>query len=240
MPARGSPPSIAKQRCQFREGKDVPGYYVDERAIDLNALRERLQSSDLIPSQRPLLEGIADKMTALKAAGMHSLADLRVALKSPKSLTQLSGETAIDPNYLRLMRRAVDGFFPKPRSLRELNWLDSNIIDVLEASGIKNTRTLFEATSSGATGLAKETGLDVGDLAELIAISDLCRIQWVSPTFARALIAAGTGSAAAVAKADPDNMFQAIVKANQGAKFYKGKVGMRDIKRLVAAARYVS
>lgn len=43
------------------------------------------------------------------------------------------------------------------------------------------------------------------------------------------------GTDTAVAEA----LFQAVTKANRDAKFYKGAVGLRDIKRLVAAARYV-
>ena len=79
----------------------------------------------------------------------------------------------------------------------------------------------------------------VTDLLEFMVISDLCRIQWVSPTFARVLVASGITSAAAVAKADPEALFHAISKANEDAKFYKGKIGLRDVRRLVAAATYV-
>lgn len=43
------------------------------------------------------------------------------------------------------------------------------------------------------------------------------------------------GTDTAVAEA----LFQAVTKANRDAKFYKGAVGLRDIKRLVAAASYV-
>ncbi len=102
-----------------------------------------------------------------------------------------------------------------------------------------NTRTLFEAASDGADALAKEIGADVDDLTELVAIADLCRIQWVSAKYARALLAAGHTSAAAVAKADPETLFHAIANTNQRAKFYRGTVGLRDVKRLVAAAAYV-
>lgn len=217
----------------------MTAYCWDEKSIDLGALQERLENTDLIPSQEPLLDGLADKMAALRTAGITSLATLRVALKTPKSLASLSKNSGIDSNYLRLLRRAINGFCPNPRPLREIDWLDNSVLVKLKKAGVTNTRQMIDATSSGATGLAEKTGIDVGDVTELLAISNLCRIQWVSPTFARVLVAAGAPSAEAVAKADPEALFQAIGKANQGAKFYKGKIGLRDVRRLVTAATYV-
>lgn len=87
--------------------------------------------------------------------------------------------------------------------------------------------------------MARKAGLDVKDIAECLALSDLSRIQWVSPAFARVLIAAGYPSAKKVAGANPEVLSRAVTEANEGAGFYKGKVGLRDIKRLVASARYV-
>lgn len=216
----------------------MTGYYLEEKSIGLGALRKRLEASDLIPSQEPLLDGLGDKMAALQEAGIASLADLRTALKTQKSLTSLSQASGVDPGYLRLLRRTVEGFFPKPRALKEFDWLDKGIVTSLENAGITNTRQVFDATCSGAGALAKEIGVDAKKLKQLVAVSDLCRIQWVSPTFARALAAAGAPSAAAVAEADPERLFQAMAKANQDAKFYKGKVGLRDVRRLVRAAAY--
>ncbi|MGJ5620423.1 DUF4332 domain-containing protein [Sulfitobacter sp. MF3-043] len=214
-------------------------YYLDEKSTDLGALQARLEATDLIPSQQPLLVGIADKMDALKSAGIASLADLRQALVKNESLASLSKKSAIDLNYLQLLRRTIDGYFPKSRSLKEIDWLDQAVVARLKAARIANTRDLFDATSGGAASLAKDVGVDSEDLKEFVAISDLCRIQWVSPSFARVLVAAGISSPSAVAKADPEALCQAIEKANQDGTFYKGKVGLRDVRRLVAAAAYV-
>jgi hypothetical protein len=71
-----------------------------------------------------------------------------------------------------------------------------------------------------------------------MTLSDLSRVQWVSPTFARTLVAAGFTGAAEVSMADPEALYEAVMQANENARFYKGKVGLRDIKRLIAAAAY--
>jgi hypothetical protein len=67
----------------------------------------------------------------------------------------------------------------------------------------------------------------------------LMRVQWVSPTFARMLIVAGYDSAVKVAEANADDLCEALASINAGGKFFKGKIGLRDIKRLVQAASYV-
>lgn len=214
-------------------------YYLDEHSIDLSALQKRLQSTDLIPSQAPLLDGIAAKMSSIRKTGVRTAADLRSALRTAKSLASLSENSGVDAEYLKLLKRALNGFFPKPRPLEDIDWLDQETVVSLKKAGVKNTQHLFEETADGAAGLAKRTGTRQKTLSAFAEIADLCRIQWVSPTFARVLVAAGFKNAAAVAAADPAGLFDAICAANEKAKFYKGKVGLRDVKRLTAAAAYV-
>lgn len=214
-------------------------YHIDGHATGLDALQERLRSTDLIPSQEPLLDGMANKMASIKQAGVDSLGDLCSTLKTERSLTALAEHSGVDASYLKVLRRTINGFLPKPRSLKDVDWLESDAINSLNKAGIKNTEQYFEAASGDVVALAERAGIDQSDAHELQAISDLSRIQWVSPTFARVIVAVGLTNAAAVAKAEPEELYAGITKANQGARYYKGKVGLRDIKRLVNAAAYV-
>lgn len=217
----------------------MANYHMDETSIDLDALKKRLEATDLIPSQMILLDGLPDKIAALKKADLACFADLRIALKSPKTLAALSKQTGIDTNYLQVLRRTLNGFFPKPRPLSEFAWLDPGLLASLKKAGMANSQKLFEATCNGVSELARQTGADTKDLEDLGAIANLCRIQWVSPSYGRVLLAAGTANAAAVAKADPQVLCQAIADANKAGKFFKGTVGLRDVNRLVQAATYV-
>lgn len=65
------------------------------------------------------------------------------------------------------------------------------------------------------------------------------KTQLTLVTFARVLVASGFDSAPKVAGADPDALYEAVATANENARFYKGKVGLRDMKRLVVAASFV-
>jgi hypothetical protein len=85
----------------------MASYQVDETSIDLDALQDRLQSTDLIPSQRPLLDGLAEKLASIRKVGVTSLADLRSAVKTEKSLTLLSEGSGVDASYLWLLKRAI-------------------------------------------------------------------------------------------------------------------------------------
>jgi len=214
-------------------------YFVNEDSTNLDYLRERLEATDLIPSLLPLLDNLTGKMDTLKKAGVKSLANLRIRLKTKRTLTSLAEDSGIDSNYLVLLRRVIEGFFPKPPLLKVFDWLNRETVAKLDRAGIRNTQQLYEAAQSGIDELAKKAGLKKEDLPEFLALSDLSRIQWVSPTFARVLTAAGFTSAAMVATANPEALYEALIRANNNARFYKGKVGLRDIKRLIAAAVYV-
>lgn len=216
------------------------GYYINADTVSLNSLQKRLQETDLIPSHEPLLIGIAEKMGLLVKADIGSLADLRVALKTIKSSKLLSKSSGVDTDYLLLLRRVVNGFFPKPRALKDIDWLDTKSLAGLSKVGVKNTQQLYDRAFASGDDLAEEAGINSGDLSRLLEISDLCRIQWVSPVFARAIVAAGITNVDMVATADPETLYGAITKANEGAAYYKGKIGLRDIRRLVTAASYVS
>jgi len=81
--------------------------------------------------------------------------------------------------------------------------------------------------------------VDAALLEALVRLADLTRVQWVSPIAARMLVEAGYDSASKVAAADAEDLCEALVRVNEGDKFFKGKIGLRDIKRLVRAAGYV-
>lgn len=218
------------------------GYHIDDASMDLEALAERLESCDPIPSHLPLLEGLREKIAALEAAGIDSVAALRRELKRPASLSALSCRTGIAEGYLVLLRRAVEGWFPKPPSLSEFPGVDLAIVEVLARAGAPDARRLFEAGSAEPSrrALAAATGVDPGRLGELIALADLSRLQWVSPTFARLLYDAGFQGTASVAAADGDAIHEAVRALNEGGRYFKGAIGTRDMGRLVAAAQWVN
>jgi hypothetical protein len=217
-------------------------YHIDAENIGLDDLQKRIEGTDLVPSRASLLDGLKMKLRALEQQGITTLASLRNELKNAKRREALSNVTGIDVQYLILLRREIEGYFPKPSALKAFDWLPKEEIAKLEENEIRDTAALYQAAVSVADGteLAESTGVDAAVLEALVRLAGLTRIQWVSPIAARMLVEAGYDSAAKVATADSEELCQALVRVNEGDRFFKGKIGLRDIKRLVRAASYVA
>jgi hypothetical protein len=216
-------------------------YHVDAESISLDDLQRRIEETDLVPSRASLLDGLRVKLQALEQQGIMTLAGLRYELKTAKRREALSSATGIDVQYLVLLRREIGGYFPKPPALKAFDWLPQEEIAKLEENGIHNAAALYEAASSVESGteLAESTGVDAAILETLIRLADLTRVQWVSPTAARMLVEAGCDSVSMLAAADSDDLYKALARVNEGNRFFKGKIGLRDVKRLIQAAGYV-
>ncbi len=215
------------------------GYHLDDTRMSLADLAARLEGSDLIPSQQPLLKGLRTTTAALRKGGIASVADLRRELKKPSSLSVLAARSGIEEGLLVLLRRTVEGWFPKPPALSDFPRADRSAVEALGREGMKDARALFEAAASRGSRrtLAARTGASLSALDELAGLADLSRIQWVSPGFARLLHDAGYTHAAAVAAADPTRLHSAIITKNADGRPYHGTIGRRDIARLVVLAK---
>ena len=216
-------------------------YHIDAENIRLEDLRKRIEASDLVPSRACLTDEIGEIMKALEKQDIQTLACLRRELKTPRRLVCVAEATGIDAQTLNLLRREIESYFPKPAPLKVFDWVPQGELVKLEQNGIGDTALLYEMTSSAEkrSELAKSSGVDPAALERLAQLADLTRVQWVSPTFARMLIAAGYDSAARVAAADAGELYEALSNINTGGRFFKGKIGLRDTKRLIQAASYV-
>lgn len=216
-------------------------YHIDAETISLKNLQKRIEGTDLVPSRASLLEQLELKMKALEQQGIRTLARLRNELKTSKRLEALAKVTKIETQYLTLLRREIEGYFPKPFALKSFDWLPKSEIAKLERNGIKDTAALYDATDNRQkrAALAKATGIE-GDILETLAqLADLTRVQWVSPTAARMVIESGYKSAAELAGADACELDEAFVRVNAGNRLFKGRIGLRDVKRLIHAAQYI-
>jgi hypothetical protein len=216
-------------------------YHIDAENVSLDDLQKRIEGTDLVPSRASLLDRLQVKLQTLEQQGITTLASLRNELKNANRREALSNATGIDVQYLVLLRREIEGYFPKPPALKAFDWLPKEEIAKLEESGMRDTAALYQAAVGVESGieLAKSTGVDAAVLEALVRLADLTRIQWVSPTAARMLVEAGYDSTAKVVAADSEDLYKALARVNEGNRFFKGKIGLRDVKRLIQAAGYV-
>ena len=210
-------------------------YCFDAETISLTALKERIMSTDLVPSREPIKTGLDDVLAKLTGQGIQNLAMLRKELKDNKRLFAIADQTGIDKDYLALLRREVESYIPRAINLAEFDWIPTEEIAKLEASGNKTTADLFENPEK-----ARAAGVPAEQMEHLLKCADLTRIQWVSPLTARMLLTVGYDTPASVAGAVPEKLDKGMQTVNTENAWFKGRIGLRDIKRLIDAARYVS
>ena len=216
-------------------------YYIDADAVSLEDLQIRIETTDLVPSRMVLLRGVGDRMDVLRRQGLANVADLRNALKTKKKLESLARAADIDETYLVLLRREVESYFPRPFPLRSFEWLPRQEIGKCEQAGAKNTIQFYSLWHDPEKwAIFKQSHpIDEQVLDALCCLCDLVRMQWTNPVAARMYIDAGYDAVHKIASADPETLHAALVTVNKNHLYFKGNIGLRDIKRLVNSARYL-
>jgi len=217
-------------------------YHIDDTSVTLADLKRRIEATDLVPSRACLVDGIDSAMSALGRHGITTLAELRASLGTARRLDSVAQSTGLDTTYLTLLRREIESYFPKPAALSAFEWLPAGDIARLESHGIRDTAAFFAEAGDpqSRAALADSTGVGSDTLDSLARYSDLCRVQWVSPTTARWLVEAKCGSASDLAARDADELSDALVRVNRDGRFFKGRIGLRDVRRLIRSAGYVA
>jgi len=216
-------------------------YHIDAEIVSLDDLQKRLEATDLVPSRASLINELESTIKILKEHTIQTLADLRAEMKTKIKLEALSVTTGIDKQYLVLFRREIESYFPKPHPLKKFTWFPYEEIQKLELKGIRNT-TVFYKTYVNAENkeeFVRSSEVKSEIIEELIQLCGLTRMQWTSPLAAKMLFDAGYKNVEKVAKAEPEELYNSLVQINEGYKYFKGKIGLRDIKRLIHSAKYV-
>lgn len=217
-------------------------YYIDANKVTIDDLLVRITEADLVPSRSILLKDIKENFRKLKMHGFLTLGEFRKAVKNSKNIGPFADKTDISIEYLTLLRREVESYFPKAFPISAFEWLEKSQITKLENKGYKNTALLYEVLElqRNREELTASVGLEKDFTDEIFFLVGLTRIQWVNPVFAKVLIKAGYSDVKSIAKAKPEDLHEAVERINSEKKYFKGKIGLRDMKRLVKAASYVT
>ncbi len=211
------------------------GYYPDLSAFSLAKLKNLLKTTRLLPGQQILLDNIDESFACLEQRGIENLEQLQQALKSKSAVQSLAQAAGLPLDYLTVLRREVNSYQPKPIDLKDFPDVDPEVVRKLHQLGIKNTEQLFPRvlTPADRSELAKQSQLDEAAILELTRLTDLARIKWVGPKFARLLLAAGYDTVEKVAASNGDELYQVLVRTNEASGIYQGKLGREDISRWV-------
>ncbi len=216
-------------------------YKTDFSNISLHDYKQRLKAQDMIPSWIPLLENIDDQFERLNKNGISNIEELREKIRTKKRLKDFNLDTSIDSDYLTLLARELNSRVSKPLKLSKFPNQDKSLIKKLEASNIKSTEQLYNAVyqSTSIKELSEKMSVPSTSLQELICLSELTRMRWVSHTFAYVLYKSGYNTVKAVSQTDVSTLYKEIKSTNVALQLYKGSIGERDIQRCIDDAKFM-
>lgn len=197
----------------------------------LKDIKKRIIESDLVPSRMKLLDDIDQNFNILENCGYDTPKKLRNGLKSKKQLSLLYKDTGISEDYLKLLKREIESYFPKKIKIMEFIYADKTIIDQCLKKGIIDSLVFYE--------LYKDKTIEDSALKTLFDQVRLTRIQWVSPMAAEMFISAGYTTPELIKNADAEKFCSDVRVINKEKKFFKGNIGLRDIKRVIKSTEYV-
>jgi hypothetical protein len=216
-------------------------YYIDLGKYPLIKFRLDLKESELLPSRQILKEDIEERFKILEDKGIQNLQDLLISLKTPKKTKQLAEKSGIPGNYLLILRREVNSYLPKPVNLEKFPGVERDIIAALKDIGIKNTAHLFKRIKNDAdrNKLAAETRIDNEKILELTKLTDLSRVKWIGPIFARIFLDSGTDTVEKLSNAEATDLYKRLVQINRAKNYTKAKFILKDVKLCIHVAKMV-
>jgi hypothetical protein len=214
------------------------GYHINLENITLEVYEQKLAVAWLPPSRRILQERLAERFEYFREADIKNLKELQRQLKQSKLLKKLSELPLFEGDYLVILLREINSMLPKPNRLKDFPGIPQTATEKLEAMGIKDTKHLFDKvlTPQQRQNLAMESELPLDLIHELASLTDLSRIKWVGAIFARVLFDLGIKNVRDAAGTDPVELHQKVNELNSQRQYYKGKIGLNDMRIFVAAA----
>ena len=214
-------------------------YNIDLEKITIDDYRIKLESAYLPPSRMMLKDRLDERFGYFKSIGIANVNELIRLLKKKDKFAALSKVECLSGDYLTILLRELNSTLPKPNKISEFQGVAIETVMRLEKIGINNTEKLYEKVISETNRqhLANATGINYMEILELTKLADLSRIKWVGVTFARMLYEIGIDTVEKASKADPEKLHSSINQYNKENNFYKGQIGLNDIKIFVNAAK---
>lgn len=211
------------------------GYYLDLGTLSLTKLKGRFKTTRLLPSQQILLEKMDERFACLEENGIEDLEQLQRALKTKSAIQSFAEATGLPLDYLTILRREVNSYQPKPIDLKDFPGVDPDVVRKLHQICIENTEQLFPyvLTRQARSEFARQRQIEYEDMLELTKLTDVARIKWVGPKFARLLIESEYDTVEKIADSNYEELYLALIRVNEETGIYKGKFGIEDMKSWV-------
>lgn len=217
-------------------------YYVDLSRISLDDFKQRLQTTNLIPSVQILLDEIDARFALLQRQGIATLADVQLALKSKANVARLAAEISdLSLDYLTVLRREVNSYHPNTRKLADFACLADTTPEKLAAAGIKTTQTLYDhiLTPADRAQLTEQHALRAGEARLLAKLADVSRLRYVNPAFATLLAYSQFDTVAKIRQVQACDLYAELSAVNAAGGYFSGALSERDMQYLIDNAAWI-
>ncbi len=216
-------------------------YYFNETDYTIKKIITRIKDTDLVPSIEPIKNSIEEKMNIIKNKGIENLSELRKIIKNKDKMVAFAKEVGIEDNYMILLRREIEGWIPKKNNLNEFKTISRKTVEVLEKMNIKTTDKIFDLwqIKKEKEKIIKEFKNEVNELEIVVQMSDLTRVRWVSPVVAQILFELGYENPKKISETNAEKLYRDFDRLNIEKGYFKGKIGLRDINRVISEAKFV-
>ncbi len=216
-------------------------YYINLNEYSLTDYAKELEHMELLPSRKIIQEATKERFSLLNKEGIKTLDDVLTAFKTKEKMDAFSKKTQVPLDFLVILTREIKSMQPKPVTIAEIPAVSKTTIKKLESLKINNTKDLFPfvTTNQGRKELSDKSGIDLHEIMELTKLTDVSRIKWVGANFARVLVDSNYDTAKKISEADPEKLFDEICKINEAKTYYKGKIGLNDMRLCILAAKAV-
>ena len=210
-------------------------YNIDLSKIDIQKYKTFLKAQYLIPSRQILHENIDANFKIFEKRGFKNLSDLKRAISASAKIEKFSEETKIPAEYLNILRRELGTFDKKGIPFKDFPIIDGGTVSELEKNGIKNTKDFYEFYYSKNNEKQVTAGLNIPaqTVKCLLSLSSLVRINGIAALAAVTFYEAGYQSAEDIAGASKEEMLQKITEVNDEKKYYKAKLGLKDMQFVI-------
>ena len=211
-------------------------YGINLEQFSLEQFRRMLETKDIAPSRKILLEEMDERFATLGSMGIENLAELEAALRSKAKQEAFARESGLSLDYLVILRREVNSYVSKPFNLNKIPGVNPEHVEKLATVGVKHTKHLFERAMSPAdrAELAEEVGVPGDALLELVKLSDLARIVGVGPVAVRLLYDVGVDTPETFLAHSVDDLLEKVRVVKEGAS-----LTAKDIEYCLETARHL-
>lgn len=218
------------------------GYYINLKSITLDDYHQILAGADILKSRKILKESISERLGVFKTMGITNLFELQQWLKKKSNWAAITNNDLLTEEYLTILLREINSINPKTNKFADFPGIKPQVVSRLTELGLSHTEKLFShiLNKEKREKLAQQAGFDSQTVDKLASFTDLSRIKWASPTFVVILYEIGFSTVAKIAAADPVDLHKKVNDCNKQNLYFKGAIGLNDIRLFVNAARKVT